>query len=140
QVGLDSEHLLPQVLVDAVEGLSAEAGSLWLIDDTGEHLVCQSATGGTADQLEGTTIPLGAGIVGAVAATRRAEIISDTCDDPRFLFQVDHQTGFTTRSMVCVPVICRGECLGALQVINPRSLAAVFQQEDLEALETIAGY
>jgi RND family efflux transporter MFP subunit len=135
---LELADLLPRVLVDTVEALEAEAGSLWLIDDSGGQLVCHTATGPAADRVEGVELPLGAGIVGAVAATSRPEIVTDTATDRRFLFQVDQQTGFTTRSMVCAPLRVEGRCLGALQILNCRTPATFFQRDDLEFLESIA--
>jgi GAF domain-containing protein/biotin carboxyl carrier protein len=134
---LDLAELLPRVLQETVEALEAEAGSLWLLDDAGQQLTCHTAIG-PAPQLVGVAIPLGAGIVGSVAARRRPEIVADAARDQRFLFQVDQQTGFVTRSVVCAPLVKGDRCLGAVQVLNCRAPNSLFQQADLEFLETIA--
>src|SRR2546428_6274581 len=93
--GLDD--LLVLALRETTGVLEAEAASLWLLDDSGQ-LCCRAATGPVAGQIEGLVLPPGAGIAGAVAATRRPEIVTDPSADRRFLFQVDQQTGFVTRS------------------------------------------
>jgi GAF domain-containing protein/biotin carboxyl carrier protein len=134
---LDLSELLPRVVQDTVEALEAETGSLWLLDDSGRQLVCHT-TADPASRLEGVTLPLGAGIVGSVAATRRAEIVADASKDQRFLFQVDQQTGFVTRSLVTAPLLIGDRCLGAVQILNCRSPDALFKPEDLEFLEAIA--
>jgi GAF domain-containing protein/multidrug resistance efflux pump len=134
---LELSELLPRVILETVAALEAEVGSLWLLDDAGRQLTCHKAP--FTPELEGFTIPLGAGIVGSVVATRRPEIVADTATDRRFLFQVDRQTGFVTRSVVCAPLLIGGRCLGAIQILNSRSPGSLFQREDLEFLESIAG-
>jgi GAF domain-containing protein len=73
-----------------------------------------------------------------VAATLRPEIVEDAARDRRFLFQVDQQTGFTTRSMLAAPLLHGNRCVGAVQILNCRSPDARFERTDLEFLEAIA--
>src|SRR6187549_466923 len=78
---LDLEALLPRVLQETVEALEAEAGSLWLLDESSQELTCQVATGPASSQLRGLAIPLGAGLIGSVASTHRPEIVEDAAQD-----------------------------------------------------------
>jgi sigma-B regulation protein RsbU (phosphoserine phosphatase) len=67
------------------------------------------------------TLPVGEGIVGAVAASGEAEILDDPYADSRFDPKVDHVTGFRTRSLLTVPVRDReGTLTAVLQLLNHR--------------------
>jgi serine phosphatase RsbU (regulator of sigma subunit) len=50
---------------------------------------------------------------------------------------VDAISGFTTRSLICAPILHRNELIGVVQVLNPVGKAA-FDSEDLAALEYFA--
>ncbi|HSA22701.1 MAG TPA: GAF domain-containing protein, partial [Myxococcota bacterium] len=57
--------------------------------------------------------------------------------DPRFNPEVDRESGYRTRSMLCVPLRGKlGEVLGAVQVLNKRG--GHFQVEDEALLEAMA--
>lgn len=81
---------------------------------------------------------MGAGIVGDVAQRGEAELVADASDDPRFVHQVDEATGFATRSLATTPLKTKDHVLGALQVLNKRSGAGMFDEADLALLEGLA--
>jgi adenylate cyclase len=61
-------------------------------------------------------------------------IIPDAYKDERFNRAVDEQTGFKTKSILCIPIrTARGEVIGAAQVLNKKE--GKFSKEDLELLE-----
>ena len=60
------------------------------------------------------------GIVGRALSEGRVQLVRDTASDPDFSASVDRQTGFRTRSILCAPLIVKGELLGALEAINKR--------------------
>ncbi|MBI4409255.1 MAG: GAF domain-containing protein [Gemmatimonadetes bacterium] len=132
---IDIEQLLPRILDLVVETLEAEAGSIWVAD--GQVVRCRAALGPVADQLTGLELPRGAGIIGQVIEERTSALVPDVHADDRFLPQIDQATGFTTRSLVAVPLVTRGEAVGAIEVINDRS-GANFQEDDLLFLEALA--
>ncbi len=133
---LDPDELLARVFDRALEVLDAEAGSIWL--RKGDILVCQIARGPVAERIEGLELPMGAGIVGDVAQRGEAELVADASDDPRFVHQVDEATGFATRSLATTPLKTKDHVLGALQVLNKRSGAGMFDEADLALLEGLA--
>ncbi|MEM7476744.1 MAG: ATP-binding protein [Planctomycetota bacterium] len=77
------------------------------------------------------SIPLGEGIVGHVAATGIAEIISDTKEDPRYIFDQ-----FAGRSELTVPVTFEDNVIAVLDTESRRPNA--YSQADLEILQTMA--
>lgn len=117
--------------------VGAEAGSLFLVTDEGDSLVC-SACCGPVD-ITGLAIPKDTGIVGRSVATRQGLMVRDTSKDSDFGGMVDAKTGFTTRSLLVAPLIVGRECLGAIEIINRVGGDGLFSQEDLVLLETLAG-
>lgn len=80
----------------------------------------------------------GVGIAGYVAETGESVVVNDVQSDPRFDRTTDLRTGFTTRTMLCVPLRHpEGATLGSLQAINSR--ADEFDAADLAYLEAFAG-
>ena len=47
-------------------------------------------------------------LAGWVAQNRQPQTVNDTSSDPRFAGKFDKASGFTTRSLCCVPMIFRG--------------------------------
>ena len=65
------------------------------------------------------TVPEGSGIVGASIENNETILINSPYEDERFNSEVDKQTGYQTRSILCIPVTnSRGEVIGAYQAIN----------------------
>lgn len=52
--------------------------------------------------------PIEKGIAGYVASTSEVLNISDPYRDARFNREVDMKTGYITKSILCVPVKCKG--------------------------------
>ena len=47
-------------------------------------------------------------------------------EDERFNPAIDEQTGYTTRSLLCMPICIRGTVIGVVQMINKKSAGGVF--------------
>ena len=68
---------------------------------------------------ENISIPFGVGICGSVAETKETIYIRDAYNDTRFNRDVDAQTGYTTHSLVSMPVCnADGEVIGVAQIMN----------------------
>jgi len=117
--------------------VGAEASSLFLINDSGNELVC-SACFGPVD-ITGLRIPADAGIVGRCYQEQEGQMVRDVTKDADFGAMVDDQTGFTTKSILCAPLSLGAECLGCIEIINKSSGDNLFEEDDLTLLETLAG-
>jgi GAF domain-containing protein len=74
--------------------------------------------------------PVGVGIAGAVAQSGDSIRIDDAYSDPRFNREVDKQTGFRTRSILCLPVKnLRGDVFAVAQLLN-RKDGKAFSADD----------
>jgi sigma-B regulation protein RsbU (phosphoserine phosphatase) len=80
---------------------------------------------------------MGEGISGWVAQNRQSVMVEDAQEDPRFSRKADKQRHFTTRSLICVPLVHPEELLGVLSALNSRGKPC-FDQEDLAILESFA--
>jgi len=95
--------------------LHAERSSLFLVE--GEELVLKVAE--NLNEMGEIRFPVGSGIAGAVAQTGTSIRIEDAYADPRFNREVDKQTGFRTRSILCLPVKnLEGRVFAVAQLLN----------------------
>jgi adenylate cyclase len=115
------------------ELVQVERASLFLVDAPRGELwlkVAQEEGGQPVD----VRVPITRGIAGEVARTGRALRVDDAYAHPAFNPDVDRQTGFRTRSVLCVPVEDRaGRVFAVAQLLNKRS-GAPFDDEDEERL------
>lgn len=87
----------------------------------------------------GIKIPISHGLVGYAARNCEDLMVADAYADARFDKSVDKKTGFTTRSVMCMPVRRYGtnEVLGVIQAINKIN-GGCFEPEDLDLLKYVA--
>jgi GAF domain-containing protein len=127
-----------QVTIDAAyQLLLPERVSLFLID----HVKNELWIGVSKDGLEGITLPLGSGLAGYAAVTGQTINVPDAYADPRFNRNIDVQTGYKTKTVLCAPVPGFGDALDDLQ----KPLAVIqlinkvdnrpFDKDDEEALQ-----
>ncbi|MBT4710629.1 MAG: GAF domain-containing protein [Alphaproteobacteria bacterium] len=129
--------LLPQVIRVVTAALGAEVATLFLYDPDTDELWSRIARGVGVDEIR---IPADVGIVGSVFKSGEHLNIPDAYADQRFNPAVDIETGFKTRTIVCVPLRNReGNVIGATQVLNKRSGSGdgQFNDADIALLSTI---
>jgi cAMP and cAMP-inhibited cGMP 3',5'-cyclic phosphodiesterase 10 len=61
------------------------------------------------NNLKAPRFPIGKGIAGHVAQTGQGLNIADAYDDDRFNREVDLQTGYHTKNILCMPIFLRGQ-------------------------------
>ncbi|MBN1659370.1 MAG: GAF domain-containing protein [Anaerolineae bacterium] len=135
---LDLPSVLDMIMNKVLGLLDVEAASLLLVDDESGDLVFQVVLGGPDSQaLIGRHLPAGQGIVGLVAESGQAQIVNNVQTDPRWDRRVDMDSGFITRSVLCVPMIHRGRIVGVIEVINHRD-ESPFQADEAHLLTSFA--
>jgi len=122
----------------AVEILGAEAGSLLLVDEKTQELVFEVILGPAKDQLAGTRLRPGAGIVGAVAQSGQPQIVNEAQRDERWLPGVGQTDRFATHALLTVPMKSRDQVIGVIQVLNKKD-GTPFDEGDQTLLESFAG-
>jgi signal transduction histidine kinase len=134
----DTDRLLDLITDSAVQILEAEAGSLLMIDTETQYLEFKVAVGSEAEELVGTKLPPGTGLVGTVADRGEPVIVNDTTRDPRWYSGVDHTTTFNTVTLMAAPLLGNAGVIGVLEVINKRD-GGVFVEDDKRLLTAFAG-
>ncbi len=129
---LDPAEIRRRAIDAATAILHAEACSLLLLAEESGDLYFEVALGAKGDQVQNVRVQMGQGIAGHVARTGRPLVINNVQQDSRFWSEVDAQTGFVTRNMVCVPVTARDRLLGVLQALNKKG-GGEFDERDLES-------
>ena len=122
----------------AAEALDAEACSILLKDAAANTLRFHFADGPQADGLAAACLPIDdRSIAGWVAGHGEPLLVPDAYADGRFNPAYDTQTGFRTRSLVCVPLVAKGKSLGVIQILNRRD-GRPFGDEDLQLAHAVA--
>jgi HD-GYP domain-containing protein (c-di-GMP phosphodiesterase class II) len=138
-------HVLLNMIIEELKFLvSADKASLYLIDKETQELVFHI----TSDEvLKEMRLPLSrksiAGYVGLTGDTLRIPdvYLLDEGSPYKFNKDIDHQTGYRTRSMLALPMVDhKGERIGVVQLINKTigSEAVPFDDEDESLLLALA--
>ena len=131
----DLNGALSDSLEIIIKTLDSEAGTIWLLDK-GEDRLFPEINVGPVD-ITGLTIENGQGIAGTVVKTSESIIVEDAQSDERFTRSVDDESGFVTKSIICVPLKNSFETLGCIQIINKKG-GGLYDREDLSLCEQVA--
>lgn len=133
---LEVDALLEVIMSSAVEILNTEAGSLLLVPEDDENVIeFQVVVGGSGQELVGSRLKKGQGVVGQVAQTGQPVIENDTSTS---IQHTDVSDTFATQSLLAVPLIAKENVIGVLEVINKKD-RTLFIPEDVDLLSTFAG-
>ncbi len=128
---IDLDALLLRVMAEATAMLDAERSTLFLHDTRASELVARVAEGN--DGVVEIRFPDSVGIAGTVFTSGETINIPHAYADLRFNPSFDTQTGFFTRSILCVPLVNKaGFTIGATQALNKRG--GPFSAEDEQRL------
>ena len=132
--GIESlDEVLATLMEMTTWELTAERSSLFLNDPQSGELYSRFAQGNFQREIRFLN---DSGIAGHVFQTGEGLIIHDPYKDPRFNRNVDEQTGFKTRNILCVPIkTVKGETIGVAQTLNKQK--GRFTKDDLDLLENI---
>lgn len=132
----DVDAALTQVIIRLTEFIGTEEGSIFLVEEPSGDLVLSYAAGAVGTEIVGLRLESGQGVVGWVIRFSEDLIIPYPGLDARFFEGVDERTGFSTRSILCGPIIVDGESIGAIEVLN--KTVGTFDDDDLVVLRTIS--
>lgn len=111
----DLDKLLNFIATNVTGALDSERCSIFLVDERTNQIWSRVAMGAENE----IRFPRGAGIVGAVIDTGATINIDDAYADRRFNQQVDRDTGYRTRNLICVPLYnINGAVIGACEALN----------------------
>ena len=127
----DLSRLLQRVVAETTLMLGAERATIFLHDAATDTLFSRVAAGGEVAEIR---LPSFAGIVGNSFTSRKSLNIPYAYADLRFNPSFDRQTGFFTRSILCVPIVNKdNKTIGVTQVLNKKG--GTFSDEDEQRLK-----
>lgn len=133
---LDPEQLLEQVVDLIADRLGFYHVGVFMLDEAGQYarLRAANSAGGQRMLARGHRLRVGEqGIVGYVTSAGQARIALDVGTDAVFFDNPDLPE---TRSEVALPLMARGQIVGALDIQSIESEA--FDQEDITVFQTLA--
>lgn len=133
---IEIEEVIKHTIQHVHESWDIEASSLWWLNESGDALHVLANVGTATQVLDTFEVPVGQGIVGKVVETGKWQYSNDIQSHKDHLKEVDQKTGFTTRSLLCVPLQFRGEVKGAMQLLNKRHQP--FNDQDVERACSLA--
>ena len=127
----DLSKLLERAVAETTKMLGAERATIFLYDAATETLFSRVAMGAEISEIR---FPATAGIAGAVFTSCTTMNIPYAYADLRFNPSFDRQTGFFTRSILCVPILNKdNRVIGVTQVLNKKG--GTFSDEDEQRLK-----
>ena len=133
--GLKNLSEILWTIIDFVtEIVDGDRGSLFLNDSETNELYSRVAQGELTREIR---ILNTVGIAGAIFTSQQGEIIHDVYSDRRFNKEVDQETGYKTRNMICTPVkTVNGQIIGVIQILNKKK--GRFTKDNLNLVDAIA--
>jgi len=108
---LDLDEVLVQVAALIKRVVDYEIFAVLLLDKAANQLHFRFDVGHRKEVVENWRVPVGQGITGAAAETRKPILVPDVRQDPRYINALD-----PVRSELAVPLLYKGECTGVLDI------------------------
>ena len=137
---LNMQQILKIIMQRISELIRAKNWTLYLLDHETQELHFELVVGLEKEMLAHTRMKLGEGIVGIAALTGEPILVpKDARNDPRFSKRVDDMTGFTTESLICLPLKVQDSVIGAIEIVNPED-PSLFDESSMPVLSFLADY
>lgn len=135
-IGSDLEPgiLLSRIAELICQLIDAKACSIMLLDASRKRLLAKAAYGLRTERVHTLSFALGEGVAGWVVENGDPALIADVTQDPRFVVLPENQTPIA--SMLCVPLLARGERVGVVTATSER--VGAFDDNHLELVRFIA--
>lgn len=136
---LNLNELLKLIIQTAGDILDCEAASILLFDEKSGELFFAAATGEDAQKLAEISVPLNHSLAGTIYKTREPIILNRIEGDPRHNSKASEHVGFTTESLLGVPLQIRGgKSIGVLEALNKK--IGSFTEADKNILVVLASH
>jgi len=126
-----------QLLISAASELTSSEAASVLEQDTNNQLRFVATPWFHREMLQQVRVPLEGSAAGWAYQQKQPLILQDAQKDARHNKKVDRSLNFTTRSLLAVPILYRGQPIGVIEVINKREHKP-YTDEDVTILETLA--
>ena len=131
----DIDELLKVIAEETKNAMQADRCTVFLWDKDSNELWSKVALGVENKEIR---FPADKGLAGYVVQTGETLNITDAYSDSRFNPEVDKNTGYKTKTILCMPIMNNNhEIIGAFQVLN--KIDGIFTKNDEDLLIAIGG-
>lgn len=131
----DIDELLKVIAEETKNAMQADRCTVFLWDKDSNELWSKVALGVENKEIR---FPADKGLAGYVVQTGETLNITDAYSDSRFNPEVDKNTGYRTKTILCMPIMNNNhEIIGAFQVLN--KIDGIFTKNDEDLLIAIGG-
>ncbi len=134
---IEIEDVFQNILLQMVNVLDAEAGTLWVLGPARDVIKAVAAHGESSSKILHFEMAAGEGVVGQVIASGVEQLLGEASENPYWAKWVDSSSGFVTKSMITVPLSAKGNVLGALQLLNKNG-SGQFSEQDMRIALALA--
>lgn len=127
--------LLKNIIESAMYLTNTECGSLLLYNEDG-NLQIKINAGKSTGKMNSKIIESGCGVAAWVTEKGEPALINDVSKDSRYNPKFDNETGFSTRSILCVPLVYADQIIGAIELRNKKQ--GKFTSQDEILLKSLA--
>lgn len=135
---LNLEEVLQSIMRVIADLFKPRDWSLLMVDEESGELYFAIAVGDASDKVKDLRLKIGEGLAGWVAEKGEPLITADAYNDPRFAQWVDKQSGFTTQSILCVPLVSKGRTLGVIELLD--EAAAAWNEAHVQTLHALSDF
>jgi Nif-specific regulatory protein len=129
--------LLTMILESATRLCEGESSSILMADQKSRELHFEVALGIKGAEVKKFTLKFGEGIAGWVVENNKSIIVNDVIHDKRHQSAIPELIGYSTKTMLAVPMRSKDVCIGVIELLNKKD-GRYFSQDDLEWLELLA--
>lgn len=127
---------LEEILEEIQEKVECEAGSIMLFEDETQELVFKVTAGAKSSEIKKLSVNINEGIAGWVFRKGEPLLANDIIRDKRFSKKFDKSTGFTTKSIIAVPLKLGDRVVGVMELLNKKK--GNFNQKDFNIVLSYA--
>lgn len=133
---LDIELILEMIMNTAMKLMGAERGFIMMLDPCLFKLEFRIARNIDRKKLESEELQISRTIVEQVFRSKNSILTHNAAQDPRYMDNPSVKA-FGLRSVICVPLMIKGECQGVIYLDN-RFKFGIFTENDLDFMKIFA--
>jgi GAF domain-containing protein len=133
--GLDLTTTLKRALHWTGRLFDVEISTLWLLDETQANLCLAAATGFELEPDSPPVISPENSLTSWVLAQGETVVVNDPAADARIALDMMHRLQTTLRNIIAAPMICQGQTIGVMSLMN--KISGPFAEADLTLLSMV---
>jgi signal transduction histidine kinase len=134
---VELEAYLQSILSAAAELTASETASIMEYNKVTKEFYFKFVPWFHREAVANAGVPLSGSVAGWIFSNVKPAIVNDAAKDERHYGKIDELTGFTTHSLLGVPLILRGKPVGVFEVFN-KSAGENYSEEDVLVMEILA--